>query len=219
MQAAATGTAYTRKMYQIVTKHDSDDNDGGKALVFPEERAAIEDVIATPTHAFLFAVEAMYAYPEYRCDMVTPWVDSTVYLNSMTFAKSSPHFSFINFRLLQRLEHGLLTVLQRRYFELDTRCISERNVSLSFFKSISLFGIVATGLVAATAIFLAEWIWPRITGRLAKDSAEEFVLNVAPTTSQPYEEDDLKLFMFKWGINDRENFLRELDNLRKKAKN
>ncbi len=78
---------------------------------------------------------------------------------------------------------------------------------------------MVTGVVAATATFLAVWIWPRITGGLVKDSAEDFVLNVAPTTSQPYEEDDLKLFMFKWGINDRDNFLGELDNLRKKAKN
>lgn len=202
MQAADSPVAM--KMHQILTKHDDE------SLVFQTPREAIQDIIAVPDHAYIYSVEKMYEYPEYKCDVIRPWTNNIALIVSMAFPKNSPYTKFINFKLLERLENGLLSVLQRRHYELNVECIPERKVTLSFLKSISLFGVMAAGFIVSLLMFIVEGLLYGCNRILTKPTSAPKDSKYARTSDY---EDELKVFMFKWGISERHSFLTDLEML------
>ena len=204
MQAASSSPA-AAKLYQILSQYD--DEDGGKSLIFSTAQEAIEDIIDVPGHAFLSTIETMYEHPEYKCDIICPWIDDRALQRSMAFQKKSPYVKFMNFKLLERFEHGLLSILHRRYYELDIECVLETKFSLSIFKSISLFGVVmATGVIGSLLIFFGEGLWYSCSRALnAPASVSKSML------SHNSYEDELKGFMSKWNIGETHDFLSDHD--------
>ncbi len=203
----ATTSSVAAKVYQILSRDE-------EPLVLATPREAIEDLIATRWHAFLFAKEKMYQYPEYKCDVVTPWTDKVALTVSMVFPKGSPYYHLVNFKLLQRLENGILSTLQEDYFELGVECVPEGEVSLGLLKAISLFGVVMIGIAGASLLLLLECIWSACSSRAlnAPSAQEDQALKVTSVDQACYLR-ELEALMSRWRIDDRERFAADVDLL------
>lgn len=195
-----------RRFLQILARHKDEE----RLLSFLTGAEALDDVVSEPTHALMYTKEHVYQHPEYRCDLVPTWEDKRVTSISMTFPKGSPYFRLINFRLGRRLENGLLAMLNKRSFELG-ECTTERIVTFSFYKSISLFGIIWVGMSAALMVFLAESYW----FAFGHNFLRKYNHSSSHDSERPVdrEEEEVELIMRRWNIRDRNKFLAEMEVL------
>ncbi len=169
---------------------------------------------------FFYIKEGMIYLQDYHCQITKVFESRQPNLLSFAFPKNSPYLGFIDYHLLKLMEQGTMSLLKKKYLDVDFDCRDDdQDVSLSFVKLVSLFAILGTGVVSSVILFACEIFFKdhykdHTSSKSSKPDLEMTGGSEADLIEPPYD-DRLKKFMFKWGVSNRSAFLLDFEQLLK----
>ncbi len=188
---------------------------------FNTSKEAFEHLVNTPYRTMLSSMESVpLEVPEFRCDIVPAWIRRTGMV-SFAFAKNSPYTKLVNYNLLKHVESGLVELLYKRFTNNLLECEQDQerepsDMGLTFYKLISLFGIVGGGFALALLLLVLEALHACLKDRgqalASASSRDEFDLFGCGLSA--YEREVTRMTL-KWSMGQYGDFLSDMEAVMK----